>query len=396
MNLNAKTRFLTALNHEEPDRVPLCELQIDSVPILRKYGGKTPQGTINLLKLLRFMIGWRKIMGWFANRKFSIRWMANAAVGIFKNVGMDACFVPVTFFLTKSAFPSPRHYVDEYGRQWVYSKIESGGEQVNIAFYERGYFDTEDPEASYEKWNDSPLNPDHSLRKEAYYAALKLANDEIYVVPLMGGVLDVSWQCFGFPTFTKLLYTKPHFIERVIRDRGDFIVALAENMLNLGAETILIGDDLAYKSGPMLSPKLYEKLIMPQFKRVCDKVHSYNAKLLFHSDGNLNSILDLLIGAGIDGLHPFEPGAGMDIFQIKRRYGEKITLMGNVDPISILTHGTPAIIDAHVKHLIKECAPGGGYILTSGHSVTYSVSVENFDAMIGAALKYGRYPIQIE
>jgi len=394
--MDTKKRFLMAINHEEPDQVPLFDLSIDSVPILNKYKGKTVGSQINLLRLLRFIIGWRKIAAWIASRKFAIRLVANAAVQLFKNIGYDACTVPVSFFLTKTTFPSPNQFVDEFGRQFIHSKLESGGMLVDTGFYQRGYFDTVDPQAAYEKWYDSPLDPDHPQRAEAYHTGLKCANGQIFVIPLMAGVFDVTWQAFGFPTFSKLLYTDPNFIERVFRDRGDFAVGLVENMLNLGAEAICVGDDLAYKSGPMFKPELYEKLVMSHMKRISSLIHSHNAKLIFHSDGNLTQLLDLLIEAGIDALHPLEPGAGMDIAQLKQTYGQKITLIGNVDPISILTHGTPEIIDAHVKWLINECAPGGGYILSSGHSVTYSVSVENFDAMISAARKYGKYPIRID
>ncbi|NVM55938.1 MAG: nucleoside 2-deoxyribosyltransferase, partial [Candidatus Helarchaeota archaeon] len=203
------------------------------------------------------------------------------------------------------------------------------------------------------------------------------------------------WEAFGFTTFTKLLYSKPKFIERVFRDCGDFSIAVAENIMNLGAETVFIFDDAGLKHSTFLSPKMYERLVVPQLKRICDKVHSYDGKLILHSCGNLYKILDLIIGAGVDALHPWESTAGMDIFKAKEDYGEKLTLIGNV-PIDLLTHGTPQQVETYVKKLIKICAPGGGYVLSSGHSIAHSVTLENYEAMLEAARKYGAYPIEVD
>ncbi len=393
--MNAKTRFLMALNHEEPDRVPLFEIGVDSVPVLKKYGGKSLADMVNLMKLGRFILGWKQIFGWIVTRKYTLKLLGKSVVKLFKSMGYDATVVPVTLFLTKKKkFLSTTRYVDEYGRVMKFSKVESGGEMVSIAYYDGGFFDTDDPEAAYDEWG--PLDPDHRTRAAAYQGAIKEAKDQIYVFPGIMGFLESSWECFGFPTFTKLLYTKPHFIERVFRDHGDFSVAVAENMMNLGAKTVFVYDDAGHKSGPFLSPKMYQKLVIPHLKRLCDKVHSYDGKVILHSDGNLYKILDMIVNAGIDGLHPIEAGSGMDIFQIKQDYGERICLIGNVDPIELLTHGTPEKVERYVKRLIQECGPGGGYCLASGHSITYSVTLENFEAMLAAGRKYGKYPINIE
>ncbi len=394
--MDPKTRVLKALNHEEPDQVPLLGEGIDSAPILKKYGVKDITSLIGIMKWARWIIGWRKVFGWLARRPIAMAFIGKGLVKIMQKLGYDATPIPTALLLTKSAFPSYKQYVDEYGRKFVFSKIDSVGTEIDVAFYQGGYFDTEDPEASYEKWG--PLDPDHPGRAAIYKAALKEAKTDIYVFPSFIGFLEGSWESFGFPTFTKLLYNKPQFIDRVIRERGDFSVALAENLLNLGAETFLIYDDAGHKNGPFLSPKQYEKLIVPQLKRVCDKIHSYdgNSKVILHSCGDVNKLLDLIIKAGIDALNPIEPGSGMDIFQLKKDYGDKLSFIGNVDPISLLTHGTPDMVEAYVKRLMKEVAPGGGFILASGHSITYSVKLENYEAMLAAGRKYGKYPIHIE
>lgn len=393
--MDPKTRFLTALNHEEPDRVPLFELGIDSEPVLKKYGGSSVSTLVSAIKVMRIFIAWRRIVGWLARRTSFAKAVGKSIVKFMKGIGYDAVVIPTALLFTKVHFPSSKQYVDEYGRQHLFSKIESGGKMVYLPFYEGGFFDTEDPEAAYEKWNDPPLDPDHPTRKAAYEGAVKEAKDEIYAFPGVVGVLEGTWEPFGFETFTKLLYRKPDFIKKVFRDRGDFMVAVAENMLNLGAECILVFDDAGLKGTPFLSPAMYEKLVVPELKKLCDKVHSYDGKVILHSCGNLTKILDLIVGAGVDGLHPWESTAGMDIFKAKEEYGDKLSIFGNV-PLDLLTHGTPQEVEAYVKKLIKICGPGGGYALGSGHSITYSVPVDNFDAMLEAGRKYGTYPIKID
>lgn len=393
LHVKPKERVLTTLNHEEPDRVPLFDLGVDSVPVLEKYGGKSLESIIGLIKVVRILIpiGWRRFIGWAANRKFVYKMVGREQTKFMKSIGYDVSICPVSLFFTKCAFPSKLEYVDEYGRHFRFSKAVSGGKEIDVPYYQGGYFDTEDPEAAYEAWG--LLDPDHPGRSAAYKAAIEAAKDEIYVIPGMIGPLEGTWESFGFTTFTKLLYKKPQFLEKVFRDRGDFMVALTENMLDLGAKTILIFDDSGYKGSPFLSPKMYEKFVASQLKRVCDKVHSCDGKVILHSCGNLYKILDIMIQAGLDAVHPWESTAGMDIFKAKETYGEKLTLIGNV-PIDLLTHGTPLEVEAYVKKLIQVCAPDGGYMLGTGHSVSYSVTLENYEMMLEAARKYGTYPLK--
>jgi len=395
MTMTPKERFLTAMNHEEPDRVPIFDLGVDSVPILEKYGGKSMESILGIIKLVRILMpfGWRRFIGWAARRTFVYKLIGKSIPGFMKKLGYDATFCPISLFFTKCAFPSKSEYVDEYGRHFFFSKVESGGKEVAHAFYKGGYFDTEDPEAAYEDWG--LLDPDHPARAAAYKASIKEAKDEIYVAPSMVGPLEGTWESFGFTTFTKLLFKKPQFIEKVFRDRGDFMVALTENMLDLGAETILILDDAGFKGSPFLSPIMYEKYVASQLKRVSDKVHASDGKVMMHSCGDVTKLLDVIINAGVDALHPWESLAGMDIFKAKETYGDKLTLIGNV-PIDMLTHGTPQDVEEYVKKLIKICAPGGGYMLSTGHSVSFSVDLENYEMMLEAGRKYGNYPINID
>jgi uroporphyrinogen decarboxylase len=147
-------------------------------------------------------------------------------------------------------------------------------------------------------------------------------------------------------------------------------------------------DDMAFKTAPLFSPQVFREVIQPRYRRVAPKIA---IPWVVHSDGNLLPILDDLLSLGIAGLHPIEKGA-MDIRAMKRDYGDRLCLLGNVD-LNILGMGTPAEVEREVRGLIQDVAPGGGYILTSGNSLASYVRPENVLVMVDAVQKYGWYPM---
>lgn len=118
-------------------------------------------------------------------------------------------------------------------------------------------------------------------------------------------------------------------------------------------------------------------------------------KVIFHSDGNLWQILDDLLNAGIDGLNPIEPLAGMDLGKLKRRYGKRLVLVGGIDCSVLLPLGTPEQIHNAVKEAIRVAAPGGGFFIGSSSEITPSTPLENVLAFFEACRTHGRYPVQV-
>jgi uroporphyrinogen decarboxylase len=113
---------------------------------------------------------------------------------------------------------------------------------------------------------------------------------------------------------------------------------------------------------------------------------------ILHSDGRIVDVVDLFLDLGAAGLHPLEKGA-MDIVAMKRDYGDRVCLLGNVD-LNILGAGTPEETANEVRALIRDVGPGGGYIVTSGNSLASYLKPDCVLAMAQAVKKYGRYPIE--
>jgi uroporphyrinogen decarboxylase len=101
----------------------------------------------------------------------------------------------------------------------------------------------------------------------------------------------------------------------------------------------------------------------------------------------------MMIGVGIDAIDPLEPIAGMDIGEVKERYGDRLCLMGNIDCGDLLSRGTPEQVASMVRTTIGRAAKGGGYVLASSNSIHPAVKPVNYSTMVMAGRQYGSYPI---
>jgi uroporphyrinogen decarboxylase len=152
-------------------------------------------------------------------------------------------------------------------------------------------------------------------------------------------------------------------------------------------------DDLAFKTGPMISPKMFRQYVFPWYKKFGEICRENNLYFFFHSDGVVWQLIEDFIAAGVDALHPIDPTC-MDILEVKKKYGDRLTLIGNVSN-EMLMNGTPADIANRTRELISALAPGGGYCLSSGNSVPDWANFDNYKAMIETVKKYGSYPVRV-
>ena len=183
----------------------------------------------------------------------------------------------------------------------------------------------------------------------------------------------------------------PSRVIGIIEKSVDYYIEIGKISANLGAEVVVTGDDVSGKNGMLMSPYHFKELMFPALKRLYKHLHSYGLYIIKHSDGYLYPIIDLLIEAGMDCLNPIDPTAGMILAKVKKDYGNKISIMGNVNCAGNLVFGTKKDVEEEVKRCIEDGAPGGGYILSSGNSITSEVKPENFIAMVKTAQRWGVY-----
>ncbi len=190
----------------------------------------------------------------------------------------------------------------------------------------------------------------------------------------------------GMESFSVALFEDLPFVENVLDTYCDWALRVARRACTLGFDVFVSTDDMAYKTGPVFSPQVFHDLVLPRYRRVAEQI---TLPWVIHSDGNVEPLLPDLLQLPLAGLHPNEKGA-MDIRAAKRAYGDRLCILGNLD-LNLLGRGTPDEVDLEVRDLIRDLAPGGGYIITSGNSLAGYLAPENVWAFSRAVEKYGSY-----
>jgi uroporphyrinogen decarboxylase len=217
--------------------------------------------------------------------------------------------------------------------------------------------------------------------------------DGMGIIAGVGGIFTRTWMLLGFKHFCLSLTDSPELIAEVFRRVGQIQCEVLRRIVKLPAVfAIWYGDDLAYSTSLMVSPRVYHRYLFSCVEELVSISHEAGMPFIFHTDGRVWDLLDDMVAMGVDALHPIEPKA-MDIFDVKRRYGQHLALFGNMDLGSTLVLGSPEQVRAEVKELIRQLAPGGGYALGSSNIVTQYVPLANFNAMREAVFEYGNYPI---
>jgi uroporphyrinogen decarboxylase len=208
---------------------------------------------------------------------------------------------------------------------------------------------------------------------------------------LMRGVFVHSWRLTGMENYMLKIYQNPGFIHHIAEMVTEYNLKQLHMLASAGIDVLVVEDDIAATNNLLISPKHFIEFVNPYNRKLVDRAHNLGLKVVRHSDGNLWSIMDILVESGYDGLNPLEPQAGMDIKKVKEKYGNKLCLLGNIDCKELLPSGTPEQVEAAVKYAIEVAGPGGGYILCDSNSLHPGVNPENCIAMFEATKKYGLY-----
>lgn len=147
-------------------------------------------------------------------------------------------------------------------------------------------------------------------------------------------------------------------------------------------------DDMGYKNTTFFSPSMYRSMLMPFHKRAVDWAHAHGIYAQLHSCGDIMTLLPDVVSTGVDALNPIEVKAGMDVLEIKKRYGDRLVLRGGIN--AVLWSDTEAIL-AEIREKVPVLKENGGFIFSSDHSIPNSVSFENMKKIIEAVKREGSY-----
>jgi len=340
--VNGCQRFMSALRLEEPDTLPVWELLMNDPSVEKLRPGATYAKVVEWLDLDGITAG--------ETQKLEV-----VGEGMLR---------------------------DEWGIVWKLGEI-------GATYPFSGPIRSEEDLDAYE-----PPDPEASWRLEKLEEYVREFKGRKAIVFLGHDSFEFSHYLVGGMSRLFTLYVKdPKLVKRLADIVSEYKLRVMERAAEAGADVLLTGDDYANKKGPLMSPDQFREFVLPGLTRAVQTSHRLGVPFIKHTDGNLWRIMDSIVGSGIDGLDPLEPVAGMDIGRVKREYGRRICLVGNVDCSYLLSFGTPDQVVEAVKETIAKGSPGGGHILASSNSIHPGVSPQNYLAMIKAARKYGRYPI---
>ncbi len=176
----------------------------------------------------------------------------------------------------------------------------------------------------------------------------------------------------------------PGFAAELAEQVTDHIIQVGLESLrraNLYETGILIADDIAYNPGVLIGPSSYERIFLPLMHKMIQTFKAAGArKVLMHSDGNIRAVLDGLVEAGLDGIHPVEPKAGMDVLALRAQYGHRLALIGGLDNAHVLPRGSDEDVRRHVLPRLEAGRDGG--LVIGSHSIGPDISVDRYDYFV--------------
>ncbi|TET48408.1 MAG: hypothetical protein E3J57_02935 [Dehalococcoidia bacterium] len=240
-------------------------------------------------------------------------------------------------------------------------------------------------------------DPDEEWRYDYLRQLVKRFKGERAIVV---GVTDIfalgRENLLGDINYFRAMVKNPDFIDRANEVMLDYQLRYMRNCIDLDVDIFWVNGDWAMTERPMVSRQFTEKFLAPPLKKLVDYAHSRGVPVIKHTDGNIWPIYDTIIDAGVDGLHPIDPMAGMDIGEAKAKFGDKVCLCGNVSCAFSLVSGTEEEVRQETREVIRKAGKGGGLICMSSNSIHSGVNPKNYLAMVRAIREFGRYPLSLD
>ena len=377
--MSAHKRVIQALNHEEPDRVPLfCQIVMPKFQQeLLNYWGDT------YTRERKYRLSYRD---------FNVEYK----LGFDMSWGFDSfpTFIPQKHMQENPLpkLPDSKKYIDYNGRIF----LKQDRDDIGIAYYLGSYMNTEEKADYFHEtyfsieWGEAP-----DFARKINRILRKFPTDEFVPCCHLDPILEPLWQGLGLGLLIKLIRKKKSKIKHYIELRAKKLITAAKLNAETDFDVFFICDDTALKNTTMLNPKYHRELIIPAYKQAVQILKKAGKYVCFHSDGFTEPYFDGLIEAGFRGVESLEPMAGMNLKHLKEVYGDKLCLIGNIDVSQLLPYGTKDDVVNAVKKCIRDAGEGGGYLLSACTDITNSCNLENVLTMISATKKFGEYPLKL-
>ena len=380
-SMTPRERVRTALNHQEPDRVPVA------------LGGSANHLTEQRFELLEQhfnteRIPRRTLVGFYTTPDYN---------PVLEKLGTDFRYIhirPPANYISNSLIGDFEQFTDEWG---LTHRIMGGYYDMHGA--PLGEDLTREKIDSF-PWPD-PFDP---IRMEGVKEEVEdLFNNTNYSIvahrPVYGNLWEFARLMVGMENALMMTVLDLDLFDYLIGKLAEVLDGFYESFLGVVGpyvDVVEMAEDLGTNSGPMFDPSVYTKVIKPRHKRSIEmyKKLAPNAKVMLHCDGAIRKFMPDLIDAGFDILNPIEGHLpGMDPVDLKMDFGNEMTFQGGVDVKNVLNNGTIEDVKKEVRLRIEQMAVGGGYVLAPAHNFSNDIPLENMLAFFEAGQELGIYPL---
>ena len=384
MTMTSRERVLAALNHEEPDRVPLDLGATRNTGIL----GEPYEALATALGLGDESAsapehGASKLLG-----------LATPGEAVLQKLGIDVrgIYLGKADQSGEALLPDGTHR-DELG------VIRRQPETMPYWDVTESPFSGEITIEDIQNWDwPDPSDPGYVRDLRAQAEEVLENTDCALVLHLQDIIIHPSQYMLGFEKWYLSFMMEPDLISAlmdILLDIRTEVTVRALKEVGDLIDVVSCSDDICDMRGPMISPEMYTRFIKPRHREYFETMRSLtDARILYHSCGSVLKLIPHFIDMGINFINPVQVSAAdMDTDLLKREYGDRIGFWGAIDTMQTLPFGTPEDVRKEVKRVVQDLAPGGGYILSAVHNIQPNVSAENIIAMYEAAKEFGTYPI---
>jgi uroporphyrinogen decarboxylase len=275
---------------------------------------------------------------------------------------------------------------DRYGKTVRHWKCRSGTPE-HLAF------ECTTPDVWQKKYKPALLSRQIQVDLDAIQESYRIGRDRNQWIYLAGiEPFELTRYVMGDEIALMAMCEEPQWVRDFSRTYTDVVLANYEAILATGIQPdgLWTYGDMAYNHATVCSPSHYRQLIWPEHKRLADWAHAHQMKFIFHTDGDVNGVIDLYIEAGFDCLQPLEAKANMDVRKLAPKYGRQLALFGNIDAMRMGTNDVE-LIEEELVSKFTSAKVSRGYIYHSDHSVPPSVSWETYKQIMLLVDKHGWY-----
>ncbi len=381
--MNSRERVTLALNHKEPDRIPI-DLGATCVTSI------TRSSYVELKRHLGMPLEEIKMFDYVQQLPYVDEALMDRFGSDFRLVQLPAATAPGLEIFEEGDYYA---FIDRWGSKLHMPK--QGG-----YYFDWVDFPIKEPTMAALDSYDWPRPDSAELIAQFSDQAKALYEDTDYALVgsavIGGGIFEQPARTMGLPNFMMALVSEPEFADRMMDQITDIYIESCNNYLDQVGQYIQVftfWDDVCGQNGWLIRPDLYRKRIKPKQRRLVEAIKKKtDAKLFYHSCGASFELVPDLIDLGFDILNPVQVSAkGMDTKRLKATYGNDITFWGGVDTQHVLPFGTREEVVDEVKRRIDDLAPGGGFVFAAVHNIQALVPPENIVTAFDTALSYGVY-----